>query len=106
MVDPGAGVGTVVVAGHIDTKEQGAGVMARVIGLPLGATIELAGARDARVGYRVVAVRSYPKAALPASIFTTTWRERLALVTCGGAFDAATHHYSDNIVVYAVPAER
>jgi hypothetical protein len=80
--------------------------MARVIELPVGATVELGGGRGAVVGYTVVAVRSYPKAALPASIFTTTGRERLALVTCGGEFDAATHHYSDNIVVYAVPVKR
>jgi len=104
--DPGAGAGTVVVAGHIDTKEQGAGVMARVIELPLGATIELAATHGGLVDYTVVAVRSYPKAALPASIFTRAGRERLALVTCGGDFDAATHHYSDNVVVYAVPSKR
>jgi len=27
----------------------------------------------------------------------------LVLLTCGGAFDEATHHYADNVVVYAVP---
>jgi hypothetical protein len=102
--DPGSGAGTVVLAGHLDTREQGPGVMARVVELPLGARVELAGARGARVAYTVVAVRSYPKSALPSSIFTTTGRERLVLVTCGGTFDPATHHYSDNIVLYAVPA--
>jgi hypothetical protein len=25
----------------------------------------------------------------------------LRLITCGGAFDPATHHYLSNIVVYA-----
>jgi hypothetical protein len=28
----------------------------------------------------------------------------LRLVTCGGDFDASTGHYTDNIIVTAVPA--
>jgi len=28
---------------------------------------------------------------------------RLAVVTCCGPFNPATHHYLDNIIVYAVP---
>jgi hypothetical protein len=28
---------------------------------------------------------------------------RLAIVTCGGPFDAATGHYVDNVIVWAVP---
>jgi hypothetical protein len=28
----------------------------------------------------------------------------LALITCGGVFDRATHRYLYNLVVYAVPA--
>ena len=100
---PGATRGTVLVAGHIDTKEGGAGVMARVIRLPLGARVALTDAAGAQRVYRVAAVRSYPKAALPARLFTGATSARLVLVTCGGAFDAASHHYSDNVVVYAVP---
>lgn len=99
---PGAARGTVVVAGHIDTKEGGAGVMARVIRLPLGARVALTDAAGAQRVYRVAAVRSYPKTALPARLFTGV-TARLVLVTCGGAFDAASHHYSDNVIVYAVP---
>ena len=53
-----------------------------------------------------MAVRTYGKDDLPASIFARSGRERLVLVTCGGPFDSRTHHYSDNIVVYAVPANR
>jgi hypothetical protein len=100
---PGAARGTVIVAGHIDTKEGGAGVMAGVIRLPIGARVSLTDAAGAQRMYRVVAVRSYPKRALPARLFTGAATARLVLVTCGGTFDAAAHHYSDNIVVYAVP---
>jgi hypothetical protein len=102
---PGATRGTVVVAGHIDTKEGGAGVMAGVIRLPLGARVSLTDAAGAQRIYRVVAVRSYPKRALPARLFTGAPTARLVLVTCGGTFDAAAHRYSDNIVVYGVPVD-
>lgn len=100
---PGAARGSVVVAGHIDTETAGAGVMAAVVRLPLGAKVTLRDAAGAAHTYRVAAIRSYPKTALPASVFTGAGEARLVLVTCGGAFDAAAHHYSDNIVVYAVP---
>ena len=102
--DPGAGTGTVVVAGHIDTKEAGPGVMARVVDLPVGAGLVLSDAHGRSVAYTVAAIRTYDKDDLPASIFARSGRERLVLVTCGGPFDSRTHHYRDNIVVYAVPA--
>ena len=55
-------------------------------------------------GYTVMARRSYAKTSLPvAEVFATAVSPRLVLLTCGGAFDQATHHYADNIVVYAVP---
>jgi hypothetical protein len=71
--------------------------------LPLGAQVSLTDAGGAQRVYRVVAVRSYPKTALPARLFTAGAAARLVLITCGGTFDAAAHHYSDNVVVYAVP---
>ena len=45
-----------------------------------------------------------PKSALPASLWVTTGQPKLALVTCGGPFDAATGHYSDNLIVWATEA--
>jgi hypothetical protein len=45
----------------------------------------------------------YPKNDLPRLIYRRFGPPMLALVTCGGAFDSATHHYSENVVVFAVP---
>jgi hypothetical protein len=57
------------------------------------------------VVYRVSGVRTYIKTALPASLFVgPTGPPALVLITCGGAFDRATGQYSNNTVVYAVPA--
>jgi Sortase domain len=101
---PGAATGSVVLAGHIDTRRQGAGVMASVVRLPIGAPLQVDDGAGPPLRYTVSAVRSYPKTALPATVFRGSGAPRLVLVTCGGTFDARAHHYDDNIVVYAVPA--
>ena len=45
-----------------------------------------------------------PKDALPADrLFARDVPPRLALVTCGGEFDARARAYADNVVVIAVP---
>jgi hypothetical protein len=100
---PGASRGTIVLAGHLDTLRDGPGVMAAVVQHQVGAQLQLVDTAGGTTNYRVAAVRSYPKAALPASIFAGTGPARLVLVTCGGTFDKRSHHYSDNVVVYAVP---
>ena len=61
-------------------------------------------ARDGRTfTYRIVSVRNVAKADLPADVYSRQGPPRLVLVTCGGVFDAERHHYSDNVVVVAVP---
>jgi hypothetical protein len=100
---PGASRGTVVLAGHLDTVQDGPGVMAAVLQQRVGAQVQLIDTAGSTLTYRIVAVRSYPKAALPAAVFAGTGRARLVLVTCGGTFNEESHHYSDNVVVYAVP---
>jgi hypothetical protein len=42
---------------------------------------------------------------LPQALFASGGVRRLILVTCGGAFDAATHQYADNVLATAVPAQ-
>jgi hypothetical protein len=101
---PGAGRGTVVIDGHVDTRTQGPGVLYRLREMPLGVLVELSSGSDVR-RYIVRAVHSYPKASLPPEVFDRTGEPRLVLISCGGEFDAATHQYSDNIVVYATPTE-
>jgi hypothetical protein len=55
--------------------------------------------------FRITGVRTYEKSSLPyKKIFDQHAPGRLAIVTCGGPFDASTGNYEDNIVAYAVPA--
>ena len=52
--------------------------------------------------FRIYSVRMFRKAGFPAgSIYRTTGRAELRLVTCGGPFDDRTRDYLDNTVAFA-----
>jgi hypothetical protein len=99
----GSGTGTVVVAGHVDSRLAGVGILAVLPQLTVGEPVILRGADGRAVEYRVVARREFGKAALPTDTFARTGSPRLVLITCGGRFDPALRSYEDNIVVYAEP---
>lgn len=97
--------GSVVLAGHVDSARQGPGAFFRLRTLQPGDRVILSSAGGRTAAYTVAARRQYPKSALPAGqVFDQDTTPRLVLVTCGGSFDRATRHYSDNVVVYALPA--
>jgi hypothetical protein len=100
----GSGAGTVVLAGHVDSRVAGIGVLAVLPWLAVGEPVVLTGDGGRVARYRVVARREFGKNALPADTFARTGPPRLVLVTCGGSFDPGTRSYADNIVVYAEPA--
>jgi hypothetical protein len=100
---PGAPLGTIVLAGHVDSEQQGAGALFRLARTPVGARVVLSGPRG-DASYAVQARRRFAKDDLPwRDLFRQDVGARLLLVTCGGDFDPATRHYTDNVVVYAVP---
>jgi hypothetical protein len=101
---PGSATGTVVLAGHVDSRELGPGALFRLADLRLGDPIAVR-ARRRVIDYAVQAVRRYPKAALPGEVFDRAGAARLVLISCGGAFDRARRSYADNVVVYAVPRD-
>jgi hypothetical protein len=102
---PGAPYGTILLAGHVDSAEEGLGSLVDLSRTPVGATVTVRGDGGSSATYRVVARRSYPKATLPwRDLFRQDVRARLLLVTCGGEFDRRTGHYERNVVVFAVPA--
>ena len=52
--------------------------------------------------FRVTGVRQYLKSRFPAKvIYGPSNYAALHLITCGGAFDYATHHYLSSTVVFA-----
>jgi hypothetical protein len=101
---PGSPVGTVLMAGHVDSARSGPGALYRLAQAPVGARVTVRGAGGA-ITYVVQARRRYLKGDLPwKALFAQGMQPRLVLITCGGAFDSRTRHYTDNVVVVATPA--
>ena len=100
---PGAGRGSVVIDGHVDSARYGIGVFARLRRLSVGDQVEVSTTAGRTVRYAVAGRRYYGKEDLPAAVFDQSLRERLVLITCGGRYDRHTGHYSQNVVLYAVP---
>lgn len=102
---PGDLRGTVLLAGHLDSAEEGAGPFEELHSLPVGAHVQVGAADGTRHTYRVVARRTYKASALPGDLFSADdGRGRLVLVTCAGDFDPHARVYAENLVLYAVPA--
>jgi hypothetical protein len=104
---PGATVGTAILAGHINYAGVN-GSMAEIGRLNPGDDVFVFGKQNAQAGHEVrftvTGVRTYHKTHLPyRKIFDQKSVGRIAIVTCGGPFDASTGNYLDNIVVFAVP---
>lgn len=100
---PGAGAGTTMVAGHVDTARFGLGVFAELADLVPGDVVTVADGLGAEHSYVVTETVRTEKTALPSELFDVTGPPRLALVTCGGPFDERTGRYRDNVIVWAEP---
>jgi sortase (surface protein transpeptidase) len=97
---PGA-IGSAVIVGHIDSL-TGPGVFYRLSELAAGDKIYVRRADGTLVEFRVTSVQTYLKDRFPTEdVYGPVPDPELRLITCGGAFDAATGHYLSNIVVYA-----
>jgi hypothetical protein len=99
-----AKAGSIVIAGHVDSAEQGRGAFYRLRELGPGDRIEVTGADGKVYRFDVVAREIYLKTAIPLHrYFARDGAVRLTLITCGGPFDSSTGHYRDNVVVTAQP---
>jgi hypothetical protein len=97
---PGSAAGTTVLDGHVDSAAAGPGALFELRRVEVGAIVTVSG-DGGDVRYRITGVREYNKDTLPSStLFVRTGTPRLVMITCGGPFNAATHHYRDNIVAF------
>lgn len=93
--------GPAVIAGHVDSK-SGPGVFFALRRLQPGDPVTVELDDGERLVFSVTAVEQHPKDGLPVDrIWNDTEQPVLRLVTCGGTFDRATGHYTDNVVVFA-----
>ncbi len=97
---PGA-IGSAIIVGHIDSV-AGPGVFFRLSELKAGDKVYVKRADGTMAEFRVTSVQTYLKDQFPTEdVYGPVPDAELRLITCGGAWDAATRHYLSNIVVYA-----
>jgi hypothetical protein len=96
--------GSVVLAGHVDSRKFGVGALFRLSSLRSGQMITLVNGKLV-MKYRVVSKHEVAQADLTSGTdaFSQQVPGRLVVITCGGPYDAVTHHYRDNIIVTATP---
>jgi Sortase domain len=94
-------LGPAVIAGHVTWNLQPA-VFFRLGDLRSGDRLRVV-RRDGVTGvFEVRQIRSFPKVRFPTkAVFGTIDYAGLRLITCGGTYDASTHRYLDNLVVFA-----
>jgi hypothetical protein len=98
---PGA-MGPAILLGHVDSATEGPSVFFRLGELTPGDRVLVTRDDDSVAVFRVDHVRRYAKADFPTNlVYRDIDHAGLRLVTCGGAFDSASGHYLDNIVVFA-----
>jgi hypothetical protein len=121
---PGAAQGTAILTSHINYVINGQLVIGALSDLAwysqhaIGKQLSLRFADGRSMSYRIVAGREYSKDQLAnnpqlrkelydqTSVYGPPGRPsgRLLLVSCGGAFDAYTGEYEDNVFLYLLPA--
>ena len=99
---PGA-PGPAVLIGHVDDR-TGPDVFHRLGRLRRGDEILVGRPDGTTTRFLVGRLEQHPKTALPTNrIWTKANRPLLRLITCAGSYDHTTHHYRDNLIVYASP---
>jgi hypothetical protein len=97
--------GPAVLLGHVDAAGVGPAVFYKLGDLVPGDLVYVT-RRDHRTAvFRVTAVALYPEQDFPSKqVYSFTPGPTLRLITCGGDFDAQTHHYLGRTIAFAVYA--
>jgi len=90
-----------VIAGHV-TWNQAPAVFFRLGALRRGDLVRVARRNDTRAVFAVDRIATFDKTEFPTkAVFGEINHAGLRLITCGGAYDARTHRYADNVIVFA-----
>ncbi|GAA1371460.1 class F sortase [Streptomyces beijiangensis] len=93
--------GPAVIAGHV-TWNGAQAVFFRLAQLKPGQRIDVARADGTTAHFTVTKTAQYAKDRFPSiEVYRNLDYAGLRLITCGGTYTQADHHYRDNIVVYA-----
>jgi hypothetical protein len=94
--------GSVVLAGHLDSREFGLGPLVRLRDVKVGSRVIVLTDEGHRQDYAVRRVQRFDRQGLPQEVFGRNGPELLRLITCGGDYDSETG-YEQNLVVTAAP---
>lgn len=96
--------GSILVAAHVDSRDQGLGPFAELLTVGRGTRVRLE-SEGLRQVFEVRSRRVVPQDSLPDSpwIFEASGTARLTLVTCAPPYDASRGGYQNLAVVTAVP---
>ena len=98
---PGS-LGPAILYGHVDSAANGPSVFFRLGELTRGDRVTVTRADGSIAVFEVDSVERYAKDNFPTKVvYSNIDHAGLRILTCGGAFDDATGHYLDNIVVFA-----
>lgn len=93
-------VGPAVIVGHVDSV-AGPAVFYRLRQLGIGDRVTVFRIGESPVTFQVIDTAEYPKTAFPTDlVYGDIPYPGLRLITCGGAFNHATGHYVDNVIVF------
>jgi LPXTG-site transpeptidase (sortase) family protein len=94
-------VGPAVILGHIDGDRK-QGIFWNLHEVKPGDKVMVGQQNGNTLTFMVTKVDNVAKNVFPTSaVYGNTPDPQLRLITCGGAFDATTGHYLDNLIVYA-----
>ncbi len=94
--------GSVVLGGHLDSKQYGVGPLVRLRKLRPGQLVRISSDGGRTTTYRVDSIREVAKQRLAlADLFDRTGTPRLRIVTCGGRYEPDNGGYQQNLVVSA-----
>jgi sortase (surface protein transpeptidase) len=95
-------VGPAVLVGHVDYVTTGPAVFWNLRNMKPNDTVQITRQDGKTVTFKVEKVASYGQDNFPTQqVYGNISYPGLRLVTCTGDFNYITHHYSDNLVVYA-----
>ena len=93
--------GNSVIIGHVDGDKM-LGVFHGLNKLVAGDPIKVVRENGTTVTFNVTAVETVKKSTFPSqAVYGPTTETWLALVTCGGRFDATTGNYEDSVIAFA-----
>lgn len=98
--------GPAIINGHVTTR-KGPAVFDRLRELAKGDHIYVYRSDGKVTRFTVSGIEQASKNAFPTKrVYGNTKDAQLRLITCGGVYNKTTHHYTDNIVVYATLSKK